>query len=1046
MNNNEVKSKSEREILSNNQAGRDVIMRDITVNEINNYVQKNAIEFFKHTDLTRFESPYFPKIGRRNEIVKHILEHHILILGGSHSDKLDIAWHLAVYLRISMQSFRDCEVYECSLTSDSRELVTAIHKKSIDNQSTNQEVSKIFVLLNLKPQDVELDLLKKISTECKIFVIATTETPYEKWSFSQLDKKSWLDSSLLAYNVEDLCTSAIERLPKDFVINAQIKSEINKLVAKELSTVSSIDIFIDELRNCNPPISFDDLNIAIQSSKSDKKDRLKKWFRSLSPREQLLALGITLFNGLYADQFFAALERVVKNVWQMRDPSLQALDHCDLENLGNYCEFSEVVKSDDFVIRRLNVKDSEAGKLILEIGWESHRRQIITALQEIVRIIQDSTQENFNDLSDEQIYGHTTLQERLYEGVSKPFACVGLVTPEATSPIRDLLNSLASDSEFMSQNFAATVLAYWYQSDAGKLLRTLSFFYEFGVDKQSNQQEQNSFGRQDYRRATVALAISYASLNDLPNYLHLELCDWLTQLSNSKSALVREYFAYHTLVYVVPRHLIRISSIIKDIAEIHGDLSLAIAQSLVMSYENYPDQLLGYLKEWQKDRKKYSLICTVIRTYGLIDCSLHNGKLSPQAAFEQIKIFLRYGEHPSIRNAVIESMSDRLRRNCSIIAPLLMIETSQFTKSERDLLVTNLTEMYLTQRAHLKGGDGSYEVNDIRYRIWTDSKRPLTSIETSMLHWLGQNKNQTAQQIATQAAIEFAIKLDISEDTVLNQLKNSKVKTADQDAVWQRDISKPWHEYWLSPLVSWLATLQENAYQPVVQNILPETLIHHQSKRGALDFVLRKWTQSKNYSIGDDERLKLNSTATFLRRGLWIVDNKIPMTIFAMCVSYLGIMTVSMVGNQIVGLLPKNQDKPESKSNQLTTPSPLQSNTPESNQLTTPTTPSASPVQSNIFENTRFPQAVCGDPLPNDPRVYPLNLHPVYVDFGDANLQKVRSGYCQDSLPITRENGKQSIQVASFLTIDRANAFKDFMVKKVGSGEVGKPTFIQSKK
>ena len=623
-------------------------------------------------------------------------------------------------------------------------------------------------------------------------------------------------------------------------------------------------------------------------------------------------MGITLFNGLYTDQFFAALERVVRKVWQQRDPSLRALDHCDLESLGNYYEFSEITKDDDFVLRRLNVKDPESGRLLLCIAWESHRRQIITALEEIVQIIQDSAQENFPELSDWTIYGNFALQKRLYEGISEPFAEVGLVTAEATSPVRDLLVALVSDSEFIVQNFAATVLAHWYKSDAGKLLRTLHFFYDIVIDSQSNQQDLDSIARRDHARATVALAISYASLNDLPNQLHPKLCDWLTTLSNSKSYLVRTYFGFHTLAYVVPRHLPQIHSILRGIAEKQNDLSLAIAQSIASAYSNYPDEVLKYLKLWAEDGKKLNLLCTIARIYGLIDYGIHPGKLTPRSAFEQLQTFLRDEKRSIVCKAVIEGMSDLLRQDCLTIAPLLMTQVPRFTKSERNQLVTHLTDIYLAQRAQLTGGEGFCDVNKVRYRIWIDTHRPLTEIETVLLQWLGQTQNRTAQQIATQAAIEFARVLDIGEDTELSRLRNLQSLPVDRDGVLRRDDSNPWHENWLAPVAAWLATMQQEVYQPAVQNILPEALIHHTENRADMNFVLRKWEQSPNQSIGDS--LKLKPTADFLRRGLWVMDNKTLLIIAGASAAILGLMTIHTVGSQITSLLPKPERATDRKS------------------------------------------------------------------------------------------------------------------------------------
>lgn len=820
------------------------------------------------------------------------------MLGGNHADKLDLAWYLAVAVQ-SRQSISN--VYGWESTSNSRDLIAAIHKESNDTATTNRETTRIFVLLNLNPQNSLLEALKKLADGHKTFVIATTESPKEKWSLSQSEKRLWLDSNSLSYESKVLAQAAIERIPRGITLNSEIKAELCKLVSEQLDTVASVDACIDWLRNCEQEISSEDIDAAVQIAKENKKERLKKWFRTLTPREQLLALGITLFNGLHTDQFFAALERLVRRAWQQRDPSLRTLDHCDLENLGNYYEFSEVTEDDDFVLRHLNVKDPESGKLLLCIAWESHRRQIITALEEITQIIQNSAQGNFPAPSDWTIYGTSTLQKRLYARVSEPFAEVGLATAEATSPVRDFLARLAADGSRDVQDFAATVLAYWYKREAGKLLKTLDLFYNTLFNGQSNQQ--------DHIKATVALTVSYASLNDPPSQMQPELCAWLTILSISESSLVRNYFGSHTLAYVVPRHLPKICSILKKIAERQNHLSLEIARSLASAYSNYPNEVLECLKIWAHDGKQI-LLCIVARTYGLINCSIHPDKLTSQSAFEQLQALLQEKERSIIRKEVIEGMSDRLRQDCLTIAPMLLTQVSKITKSERNQLVSRLTEIYLDQRRQLKDGESFYEIDKVRYQIWIDTARPLTEIETVLLQWLGQTQNRTAQQIATQAAIEFARALDIDEATELSRLRNVQSPAVGEGEDLQEDNSNPWHENWLAPLAAWLATLQAIVYQPVVQNILPEALIHYKDYRAGIDFVLRKWEQSPSQSINNN--LKLKPIAVFLRRGLWIMNNKVFLMRIGAGVTVLSLMGGYILSKQInnankIAVIPSNQ-------------------------------------------------------------------------------------------------------------------------------------------
>ena len=100
---------------------------------------------------------------------------------------------------------------------------------------------------------------------------------------------------------------------------------------------------------------------------------------------------------------------------------------------------------------------------------------------------------------------------------------------------------------------------------------------------------------------------------------------------------------------------------------------------------------------------------------------------------------------------------------------------------------------------------------------------------------------------------------------------------------------------------------------------------------------------------------------------------------------------------------------------------------------------SAPSTSDNEFDKVSFPQDSCGDKLPNSHTSLPLNLYPVYVKYTESNLETIKSEFCKDALQKTRETGEKSVQVASFTSNERAQEFKSFMIKKLGSGDVGKP-------
>ncbi|NQE37665.1 hypothetical protein [Microcoleus asticus] len=131
----------------------------------------------------------------------------------------------------------------------------------------------------------------------------------------------------------------------------------------------------------------------------------------------------------------------------------------------------------------------------------------------------------------------------------------------------------------------------------------------------------------------------------------------------------------------------------------------------------------------------------------------------------------------------------------------------------------------------------------------------------------------------------------------------------------------------------------------------------------------------------------------------------------------------------------ENTSNPNTVSNQVPTPTP------------TPTPTTASTQAPNPFESVSFPLDACGDKLPEDQKVYPVSLYPVFLEYSEEKLSQVKSSFCRDAIKKVREStGKDEIQVASFIGTERANQFKEFMSAKVGiSGSIGQPTVIAAK-
>ncbi|BAQ62262.1 hypothetical protein GM3708_2668 [Geminocystis sp. NIES-3708] len=90
-----------------------------------------------------------------------------------------------------------------------------------------------------------------------------------------------------------------------------------------------------------------------------------------------------------------------------------------------------------------------------------------------------------------------------------------------------------------------------------------------------------------------------------------------------------------------------------------------------------------------------------------------------------------------------------------------------------------------------------------------------------------------------------------------------------------------------------------------------------------------------------------------------------------------------------------------------------------------------------------YPQSTCGDEKPSDSSMYPVNFYPVNIPYNENYFNIVRESYCQDSYKKKDKiTGEKIIQVASFLSEDKALSFAQFISEKIPTISVGEPTKI----
>ena len=102
-------------------------------------------------------------------------------------------------------------------------------------------------------------------------------------------------------------------------------------------------------------------------------------------------------------------------------------------------------------------------------------------------------------------------------------------------------------------------------------------------------------------------------------------------------------------------------------------------------------------------------------------------------------------------------------------------------------------------------------------------------------------------------------------------------------------------------------------------------------------------------------------------------------------------------------------------------------------------------LMARYFPVESFPRQSCGDPLPSDSSMYPIEYRAVSIPYSESNLNTIRAKYCSDALPTTRKSdNKKVIQVGSFYDIEKAGVFTQFLANKYGEAYLSEePTIVQ---
>lgn len=621
--------------------------------QVYNYYGDDKEKFVEIT-LEELESQFKGSPEIKLDLVNILAKKKLLVLGGDLGvNKNELALQIAFLLAQQIGDLnRNVSIRQWRRSSNQQ-------LTDIDLELKNVESPTVFILTGVEPQNISSNRLQQIyETQNQHYVLISTEISFSRWHlgesarqfFPELKIEDIYDNSILLKQLEEqIKKNNLEQEIAVYFDGDNQLLELSKKLNKPRNIIRFVELFRKEIERHGQEETLKSIEIEtlIRIAKDDEQFIRELYYEILNPGEQLLALGLSFFNGLFEDQLFAALERVVQEVWQKRDPSLRALDYCDLDKLQDYYfELSpndlyesaspnfKVVETKDYKIdiRSIKIISLENRRMLFKIAWESHRRQIVTALDVLVDLVKESVvEENYYHQGKWELYGDRTRREKLRSLIGETLSEIGLVSISALSAVQGSLLRLATDPDFNVRSVAASAIARWYDSadrHEQELFRTLQCFYGIALEKEAGAKAEerrdaeqsdetktdkpqnyiaviatsvvntirNLFGTtkvnkefpkqkydiegesledSDYVGATVAVTIgdiiyNYFETGDPSNKFY----SWLKELSESRLRFVQFYFGYHTLFWIVPLHFheSRIQEILKEMAQRYTEI------------------------------------------------------------------------------------------------------------------------------------------------------------------------------------------------------------------------------------------------------------------------------------------------------------------------------------------------------------------------------------------------------------------------------------------------------------------------------------------
>jgi hypothetical protein len=701
-------------------------------------------DFFSPT-LDDYRPPHFPILSQTELLVDFLVRQRLIFLAGDplvkkHPLACYLAWNLQKQLSGPHNGGITSEVHVREWLGSGNEFV--------DRRLEKFSEPTIFILPGLLPQHIDYDILrlrKALHDTHYAIVIVEEQTPWKQSQREDLRALYWKELyPKELYTTRDLATFLITYargeqgilhrvIQKDTRQGLLIGGRRIDQVAAQLQTPDRVEDFIRHLSVYarSGPVTVQHVQDSITAVQQNHNPLLEWYYRLREPRRQLLALAICFFDGMYEQQFFAAVDFLIDQAWRQRDASWRAIDYDDLGPLERFYEFVPLGNGSKI----MKTRSREQRRLLLTIVWERHRRSTVSALPVFYQCIKQSIEAPHSSI---ELYGSRDLCLQLRSTLGDTLSDIGLQDKDVVAPF---LLRLAINSHIGIQTVAARAIARWREHGAHQQAYNLLLLWTSSdVSDTVTSIAETIRGKPQDRLAhlseTIALTIGYAGRVDPPNHLAKPLVDILNQQVQEGHANVLQYLASYSIPMLIPVHLRQIRRTILELMK-NENLRDSLINSLVQAHEKQPQDVRPIFDHWcdeslnmvasiafmQQQGSWLNVLACLCDIYTQIPHSLR--EIAP--LLDRMQRILEEVQHSTLlRRSALLLLLHNVKAHISVLQGII----PSLKLDERRQVILTCVDIYYEQR--------QWQSNRLGVRQWIGSQESSawTPIEDELFCWI----------------------------------------------------------------------------------------------------------------------------------------------------------------------------------------------------------------------------------------------------------------------------------------------------------------------